>query len=244
MSWPGPAEISAPLQTRIWAYVTLLAISTLGFSMSDLAQAGSSPTPVSSMPMIIIIGASYAAGWKSPAIEGHVVVNRGVGGEETSQMSARFQRDVVAQRPAAVLIWGHINNLHRAPNGDLRAAELLAQSDYTRMVEMARSAGIEVWLATEVTLSEAVTWPDRAVALLNRVRGRHGYNARVNDHVRSLNAWLRDFAAQKRVRLIDLELALDGGRGFRRVEYSDADGSHISPAGYAALTVFLRARLQ
>ena len=74
-------------------------------------------------PLLVITGASYAADWKSPQLPGYTVVNKGKGGDETKQVLARFDADVLALKPAAVLIWGHINNYHRAPGGDLEAAK-------------------------------------------------------------------------------------------------------------------------
>jgi hypothetical protein len=40
------------------------------------------------------------------------------------------------------------------------------------------------------------------------------------------------------VQLLDLERALRGPNGSRKSEYTAADGTHISPAGYAALTQY------
>ena len=63
-----------------------------------------SDTPASSRSLVIL-GASYAYGWGTPALPGYDrVINRGVGGEETGDMLKRFAADVVAAKPDAVLI--------------------------------------------------------------------------------------------------------------------------------------------
>jgi lysophospholipase L1-like esterase len=192
---------------------------------------------------LVIIGASYAGSWKVTELPGYgAVTNKGVGGEQTQQMLARFDRDVTALRPTAVLIWGHINNIHRA-GAEFAVAKEQVKSDYRAMVERAQRAGIQVILGTEVTLSEAVGWRNRLAALIGRLRGKQGYNATINQHVRDVNAWMRAYAQEQRIRLLDFEKALDDGDGFRKPEYTQEDGSHIAPAGYAELTRYARAQL-
>jgi lysophospholipase L1-like esterase len=193
---------------------------------------------------MVITGASYAASWKEPAIDGYRIANRGVGGEETHQVLARFDRDVLALKPAAVLIWGHINNIHRAPPGGMARVKEAVRLDYQEMVRRARASGIEPMLATEVTLSEPPGLLNQAVAFINQLRGKVSYGATVNGHVRDINAWLRSYARQEGIRLLDFEKALDDGKGFRKAEYTSEDGTHISPAGYATLTEFARGYLR
>jgi lysophospholipase L1-like esterase len=194
--------------------------------------------------LMVVTGASYAASWKDPDIGGYRIVNRGVGGEETHQVLVRFDRDVLAQKPAVALIWGHINNIHRAPPGEMARVKDGIRRDYLEMVRRARANGIEPVLATEVTLSEPPGLVNRAVALINQLRGKVSYGAAVNGHVRDINAWLRDYARQEGIRLLDFEKALDDGNGFRRIEYTSGDGTHISPEGYAVLTALARERLK
>lgn len=193
---------------------------------------------------LVITGASYAADWKTPSLPGFEITNRGVGGEQTHQVLARFDRDVVAARPDAVLIWGHINNIHRAPDGQVESAKQRAMSDYREMVRRARAANIRVVLATEVTLSEAVGWTGRLAAFIGKLRGKNGYSDWVNGHVRAVNAWLRTYAAEERIPLLDFEQVCDDGAGFRKREYSSEDGSHISAAGYTALTKYTQSQLK
>lgn len=199
---------------------------------------------VSSTATLVLAGASYVGGWKEPSLPGYRVVNRGASGEETHQVLARFERDVIAAKPQAVLIWGHINNVHRAPPGGIEATKEKAKADYREMVRLARENGIEVILATEVTVSEAVGLTNRLVAFINNLRGKQNYTAWVNEHVRDVNAWLRTYAREQGLRLWDFEKVFDDGEGFRKLEYSSEDGTHISPAGYAALTDYAQAQLK
>jgi hypothetical protein len=189
-------------------------------------------------PLLMIIGASYAADWGVPEISGYTVRNVAVGGQETKDVLERFDRDVVTARPDAVLIWGHINNIHRAPNGDYGGAQEGAKSDYRAMIDRARAAGIEVILATEITLTDSMSWTDRVVAFAAGLLGKRSYADRINEHVRAVNDWLRAYARDSGLRLLDFETALDDGSGFRRREFTQDDGSHVTEAAYRALTAY------
>ena len=80
---------------------------------------------------IVILGASYAKGWGTPDLPGFSkVINCGVGGEETSGMLKRFDSDVAAIRPDAVLIWGHVNDITRAAPGRIEAVKAEAREHY------------------------------------------------------------------------------------------------------------------
>lgn len=237
---------SGRVQTRLRAVCRALAC-IIPLSVLMAANGASqivNPASASPARVMIITGASYAADWKEPLLSGFQVVNRGVGGQETHQVLERFDRDVLAAKPAAVLIWGHINNIHRAPQGQVEAAKQRAIEDYREMVRRARDANVRVVLATEVTLSEAVGWTNRLAAFVGRLRGKQGYSSWVNEHVRAVNAWLRTYAAQERLPLLDFEKVFDDGEGFRKLEYSSADGSHISGTGYAALTKYTQSQLK
>jgi lysophospholipase L1-like esterase len=197
---------------------------------------------------LLIFGASYAGSWGTPALPGYRVVNRGVGGEQTKHMRARFQRDVVAADPDVVLIWGHINNITQSDilsAGPERAQALKesAREDYLAMVGQARAAGIDVMLATEIPLAEPAGLVNEARALLGRLRGKQSYSAQVNAHVRELNGFVRKLAAKEGLSLLDFELAFAPEGGPRKPEYAAEDRSHVTAAGYKALTAYAVAEL-
>lgn len=221
----------------------LLLLTLTGTISVTQGQTGPASADPSGKPGLIILGASYAAGLKQPALAGYAVINRGNGGEVTSQMLARFERDVIAAKPAAVLIWGHINNIHRAPPGPIDATHRGVKADYEKMVSLAKANGIKVILATEITLPEAYGWKSKLAAWVGGIRGKVGYSARVNQEVHTLNGWLRSYARQQGLQLLEFEKVLDDGEGFRKEEYTSEDGSHVNAEGYAALTAYLVAQL-
>lgn len=231
-------HVVAALRACLTATAALLLIHSAASATNPMKN-----SPTSNKGALIVIGASYAASWGAPVLGGYQVTNRGVAGEETTQIRQRFAQDVVAARPEAALIWGHINDIHRAPAGKIEEVKRRAKQNYTQMVAEARRAGIEVILATEITLPVPDTWKEKIMALAARVRRKQDYRRLVNGHVKELNAWLREFAKNEELRLLDFERAVDSGNGTRKIEYAQEDGSHITPAGYAALTAFANREL-
>ena len=223
----------------------LLAVALMSLAATTSVRAGATANadPTSEYLRLVILGASYAKSWGTPPLPGYTVINRGVGGEQTGQMRARFQADVIEAQPAAVLIWGHINNITQsnlAGAAPERVATILsaARSDYAAMVGAARGAGISVILATEIPLAEPAGLLNEIRALIGRFLGRQSYSDKVNAHVRELNAFLRQFAAREKLRVLDFEKVLAPDGGARRPEYATDDLSHVTPAGYEALWTY------
>jgi uncharacterized SAM-binding protein YcdF (DUF218 family)/lysophospholipase L1-like esterase len=206
----------------------------------------SSNTPMTSLRFpngpIVILGASYAKGW-SPAIPGWRVVNKGISGQQSWELLARFEEDVTPEQPRAVIIWGFINDVFRSPRDQMDKTQARARESMESMVRAARAQGIEPILATEVTIRGRDTWSDTLGSWVGWVTGKEGYPAYINKHVLATNQWLRDYAAREHVQLLDLQPAVSDASGFRRREFADADGSHIPAAGYAELTRYAVPRL-
>lgn len=211
----------------------------IGLLASSLASA----QPAMNAKHMVIIGASYAAEWENPKLPGYTVTNKGIGGQESSDLRARFERDVIALKPDAVMIWGHYNDVVRASADKMAAAKQKAQDNYRWMTEQARAAGIEVILITEITIPIPNTFKENAVAWVAGLLGKQDYRSQKNEQIKALNVWLRDYARSQKLKLIDLEQALDSGNGTRKVEYTRSDNSHVSPAGYQAITQYVTAQL-
>lgn len=193
---------------------------------------------------LVILGASYAKGWGTPSLPGYArTVNRGVGGEETGGMRQRFATDVVAAKPDAVLIWGHVNNITRAAPDQIEAAKSAARSDFDEMLRQARAAGIEVIIATEVPWTESTGILETIYGWIASLRGKTSYAERVSAHVADVNEHLRELARREGLQLLDFGKAFANEDGTRKAEYGAEDGSHITKAGYEALTGYARQEL-
>lgn len=202
------------------------------------AGAGDSKEKSIQQKTIVVIGASYARSWPVTTLGGLAVSNKGAGGEQTHEMLARFDRDVIAAKPRAVLIWGFINDIFRSEPEELKAKLVRSRENIRSMVDKARSKGIAVILATEVILPASTGW----TVWLGKLRGKQSYREYINRHVIEMNQWIRALAMEKKLVILDFEKALADQDGSRKREFTTEDGTHLSDKAYDTLTRYAQDR--
>jgi uncharacterized SAM-binding protein YcdF (DUF218 family)/lysophospholipase L1-like esterase len=200
-----------------------------------LLMTDDTPAPRHPDGPLVILGASYAKGW-SPSLGARRVVNKGIQGQQSFELAARFDRDVLGERPRAVVIWGFINDVFRSPPDRMPATLERVRTSVTAMVAAARANGIEPVLATELTITHPDSWTASAMATIGWMLGRRSYQDTINAQVTSGNAWLREYARREGLLLLDLQAAVSDADGHRQRAFAAADGSHVSPAGYTAMS--------
>ena len=222
--------------------VLLAAIAQIAFGGGVLSnETDGKMTSKYQDPLMVIFGASYAGGWGEPDLHGWRVINRGVSGDETSGMLARFDADVVAEQPDAVLIWGFINDIFRSERNTVEEKLTQTRSNFKALVVRARAAGVMPILATEVPIRHKKSFMSEFQQVVGRVLRKKSYQMYINSFVHRENEWLRSFAKSQCVSLLDLSNALSDEDGYRIRSYSADDGSHISPEGYKALSLYAAA---
>lgn len=164
---------------------------------------------------IVFAGDSLLASWKDAAgaFPGERVANRAIGGDVSRGLLFRFEEDVLALEPTAVLILIGTNDLTARQKADLTIENIRSMLEMTR----ARAPNAHVILCT--------------------VPPSANPKAPVDERQRSaLNDGLRALArAHERVTLIDLFAALADERGAPDPQYFRADLLHLSPQGHARL---------
>ncbi len=174
---------------------------------------------------VVFYGDSITDAWgrygNPPFFPGKPYVNRGISGQTTPQMLVRFQQDVVALKPAAVLILAGTNDIA----GNTGLSTLAMTEDNLRsMVVIAKANGIRVILASLLPASD---YPWR--------KGLHPAG-----RVRELNAWIKSYAAQSGSVYLDYHTALVDDDGGMKPGTSK-DGVHPTPAGYAIMAPLAQA---
>ena len=213
------------------------AVGSEGETKMDTVKAGSKT--------IVLIGASYARGWSADKlVAGYRMINKGVDGQQSYEMLSRFETDVAALKPNAVLIWGFINDIFRSDQAKLQEALGRTRKSMQAMVDSAKKAGIVPILATEVTIRGRDGWKETIGDLVGSLLRKTSYQEFVNGYVRETNRWIRDLAIREQVQLLDFEAVLADQQGVRRRDFSKPDGSHISQKGYEALTSYAEERLK
>lgn len=174
-------------------------------------------------PRVVLMGDSITDHWDALEAEPHkdlLIVNRGIGGQNTSQMLLRFEDDVVALEPAVVVILGGTNDL-RAYVGDpasVGASALTRISrNITAMSDIAKGRGFKVVLAT-----------------LPPVGADREKISRDAEAIKTVNAWIRAFAAERGYPVADYHAALVDAGGVLPPALSP-DGIHPNTEGYAVM---------
>jgi uncharacterized SAM-binding protein YcdF (DUF218 family)/lysophospholipase L1-like esterase len=189
-------------------------------------------------PQVVVLGASYAGGWELPGAGRLTVVNKGVPGQQSFELLDRFDRDVVALKPRAVILWGFINDIFRSDRSKIQTTLARARESFETMIRRARASGIEPILTTEVTIRPASSWLEMLAGWIGAARGKESYHDWINKHVLETNAWTRELARRENVLLLDLQPVISESSQRRHRRFAHEDGSHITSAGYAALTAY------
>ncbi|MHB2211707.1 GDSL-type esterase/lipase family protein [Methylobacterium sp. CM6257] len=173
---------------------------------------------------LVFIGDSITAAWglqRAETFARHGFVARGVPGQTSGQIRARFLRDAAGARGIHLLCG--INDIAAigGPVSDLEIRE-----NILAMGRLAYEAGLPLWIGT-VMPSDFWGWrPElRPVA-----------------RIRALNAWIETYCRASAAALIDYHTPLATASGALRRELTD-DGIHLNAAGYAAVEPAMLAAL-
>lgn len=186
------------------------------------------PPPAPGEQRVVFMGDSITDMWDlAHAFPGRPYVNRGIGAQVTAQMLVRFEQDVVALRPAAVVILGGTNDV----SGFLQVETpetILA--NITAMADIADARGIRVVLA--------------ALLPVNDYGVNRGYLTRERPPatLRAINEGLGDLARRRGYTFADYATPLTDARGLLAAGLSD-DGLHPNAAGYARMAPVARAAI-
>jgi lysophospholipase L1-like esterase len=105
---------------------------------------------------------SQFAHWLMQAHPEWRVLNRGVNGERTDEIRARFDRDVVLARPDAVVIIAGVNDVYQGRSPDAVQRELAA------MYAAARAARIPIVAGSIIPYNTATAAQNQAMHAVNR----------------------------------------------------------------------------
>ncbi len=151
------------------------------------------------------------------------VVNKGISGQKAEQLVTRFEKDVVALKPAFVTISIGINDVWHRLNKD-HDPQVLAtyKENVTKMVDMAQAAGIKVIILTPTVIQEDV-------------------NTEGNKRLKMYVAAEKEIAEQKKCTFVDLYgmflTALAKKPADQKGNWLTSDGVHMKPMGDAIMAI-------
>jgi len=155
---------------------------------------------------------------------GKPYVGRGISGQTTPQMLIRFRQDVVALEPTVVVILAGTNDIAGNTGPSTQA---MIEDNLKSMVEIAQANNIRVVLCSVLPAS--------------RYKWRPGLEP--GPKVVSLNAWMREYAAQNNIVYVDYYSATVNEHQGMKAQLSD-DGVHPNEAGYRLMAPLVEAAIE
>jgi lysophospholipase L1-like esterase len=180
------------------------------------AEANAALKATGTRPEAVFMGNSITDAWPRtrPAFfTAGNYVGRGISGQVTAQMLARFRADVIDLKPRVVVILAGTNDIAR--NQGFVAVENIA-ANIISMAQLARANGIEPVICSILPAAE---YPWRREI------------TEVADKVRAVNAILKEWATAENCVWVDYFTAMADERGGLPTRLAD-DGIHPNTAGY------------
>jgi acyl-CoA thioesterase-1 len=204
---PAPAPRAAPSVSQDWA-----ALGRYREANARLAP------PTAGERRVVFYGNSITEAWAPLFAEqfpGKPYIGRGISGQTTPQLLVRFRQDVVALKPAVVVILAGTNDI--AGNTGPSTLEMI-EDNIASMTEIARANGIRVVLCSVLPVYDYPWKPGLTPA----------------PKIVALNAWIREYARSMGAVYVDYHTVMVDGRGGFPTELAH-DGVHPTSAGYRVM---------
>jgi lysophospholipase L1-like esterase len=169
---------------------------------------------------VIFFGDSITDMWKlDDSFPGKPYINRGVGGQTTSQMLVRFRQDVIDLQPKAVVILAGTNDI-AGNSGPISNEDV--EANYASLAELAREHNIRVIFSSILPVYNYTP------------RSQDFFAQRPMDRILALNKWLKVFCEKNNLLYLDYFSAVVDDKGMLKLDLAD-DGLHPNKAGFAIM---------
>ncbi len=171
--------------------------------------------PAASEKRVVFMGNSITEGWArffADEFPGKPYVGRGISGQTTPQMLVRFRQDVVALKPAVVVILAGTNDI--AGNTGPSTLEMI-EDNLASMTEIAQANHIRVVLCSVLPVFD-YPW-------------RRGLEPAPK--IMTLNGWIKAYAASVGAVYVDFHSATADERQGMKADLA-RDGVHPTEAGF------------
>jgi lysophospholipase L1-like esterase len=176
---------------------------------------------------VVFMGNSITEGWGNTSPEfftGKPYINRGISGQTTPQMLIRFRADVIALKPAVVIILAGTNDI--AGNTGPSTLEMIADNLFS-MAELAKANAIKVVLSSVLPVYDYPWKPGLQPA----------------EKIAALNEMIKKYSEKNKIVYLDYYSAMVDERKGLKAEYGD-DGVHPNVAGYKIMEPLAEAAIK
>jgi lysophospholipase L1-like esterase len=190
-------------------------------NLKRYADADSKMPPAGKLPRVVFLGDSITDAWRlNEYFTGRDFVNRGIGGQTTLQMLARFEQDVVSLNPKLVVVLGGTNDIAAGISANQIEANL------TTIGDLARAHGIKAIFASILPVSDYHKADDpRFERTVNRPP----------ETIQTVNNWMRGWCQSQGLTYMDYYSAMVDSAGRMQADLSD-DGLHPNAKGYRVMS--------
>ncbi|MEZ4857666.1 MAG: SGNH/GDSL hydrolase family protein [Flavobacteriaceae bacterium] len=178
--------------------------------------------PAKNENRVVFIGNSITEGWRNDSLslfKNPSFINRGIGGQTTSQMKIRFWQDVIKLNPKVVVILAGINDIAQN-TGPIALSEIAKNIE--EMTQLAKAHRIKV-VVCSVLPANYFPWRPQILT---------------SEKVIALNAMLKSLAIKQDVTYLDYYTFMVNDTKGMKEEYT-YDGVHCTLEGYRKMETIL-----
>ncbi len=226
---PAPKQ-SAPTPFELWRNSrTAVYMNDYGELARYRDENARLKPPAPAEKRVVFFGDSITDIWPLPEyFSGKPYINRGIGGQTTSQMLVRFRQDVIALQPKVVVILAGTNDI-AGNTGPTRDEDI--EANYTSLAELAKASGIAVVFSSVLPVHNYTP------------RSQDFFAQRPPERIVELNRWLKAYSAAHGCVYLDYFSAMVDSHGLLRKELAD-DGLHPNHAGFALMAPMVEAAIR
>lgn len=176
--------------------------------------------PAANENRVIFFGDSITDIWKlDDWFPGKHYINRGIGGQTTSQMLVRFRQDVIDLQPKVLVILAGTNDI-AGNTGPISNEDI--EANLASMAELAKVHGIRIIFSSILPVNNYTP------------KSQEFFASRPPERILALNSWLKDYCAKNDLVYLDYFSAMVDDKGLLKRDLAD-DGLHPNQAGFAIM---------
>ena len=184
--------------------------------------------PASGENRVVFFGDSITDIWHlDESFPGKPYVNRGIGGQTTSQMLVRFRQDVIDLHPKVVVILAGTNDI-AGNTGPISNQDI--EANLASLAELAHAHNIKVVYSSVLPVHN---YTDKS---------KDFFAQRPMSRILALNDWLKDYCANNGIIYLDYFPALVDDKGLLKKDLAD-DGLHPNAAGFKIMAPMAEAAI-
>src|SRR6266498_2730385 len=169
---------------------------------------------------VVFFGDSITDIWHlDESFPGKPYVNRGIGGQTTSQMLVRFRQDVINLQPKGVVILAGTNDI-AGNSGPISNEDI--EANYADLAELAKAHNIRAIFSSVLPVYNYTP------------QSQDFFAQRPMERILALNKWLKDYCDKNNLIYLDYFSEVVDDKGMLKRDLAD-DGLHPNKAGFAVM---------